>query len=423
MAAFGAGMAASWLMMPVAAGAAGLPRAGLDLATLRSQQEAVIRLDHQLPIGEAQYAVDQLSAAVSNDRSALAGAEGNRDRAARQQDQATNLLAADTAALAATAATEAADLRSLAADRAALRSIAVGLYTGEITDPQPTSLHALESEQKKIIVAAEIEAVTGVVDGNFVRDLAAARADQRRRDRRAEQVASDRSRAEGASQQEAEAVAADAAAQAALVTDQDRLEGAQARLVAARRALDADLAAVAGHAPSPGGLSLMGGAALDTAQLVVWYRNQGYVDLTSTPIARLAAWYLQAGASEGIRGDVAFAQAVLETGGFSSPDSVTLNNYAGIGHCDSCPSGWQFPSPEGGVLGQTQLLRIFADGLLPAGGPGPVLPALTPGRQGRRACCPTWESLTGVWASDPNYGSHILGIYQQMLGLALTRPA
>ena len=54
---------------------------------------------------------------------------------------------------------------------------------------------------------------------------------------------------------------------------------------------------------------------------------------------------------------MAFAQAVLETGGFSSPDAVDLNNYAGIGHCDTCGQGWAFPSPQAGVLGQLQLLR------------------------------------------------------------------
>jgi hypothetical protein len=192
------------------------------------------------------------------------------------------------------------------------------------------------------------------------------------------------------------------------------------QLVNDRRQLTVALAALTGPAPAPGsGLSLLGPAALNAGQLVAWFNAQGYADLTATSIAQLAKWYLRAGALEGIRGDVAFAQAVLETGGFSSPDAVNLNNYAGIGHCDSCPAGWPFPSPQGGVIGQLQLLRIFADsGEPPRGAPAPVLPALTAGREGQSGCCPTWESLTGVWATDPTYGTQILDLYQGMLSQA-----
>jgi hypothetical protein len=174
----------------------------------------------------------------------------------------------------------------------------------------------------------------------------------------------------------------------------------------------------------PGQLSLLGGAALTADQLVGWFNSQGFADLTSAPVTDLARWYIQAGAQEGIRGDVAFAQAVLETGGFSSPDAVGLSNFAGIGHCDSCATGWGFPSPQAGVIGQVQLLRIFADaGATPAGAPAPVLADLTPARQGRAGCCSTVEALTGVWATDPGYAQQILEIYGQVLSSALAAPA
>lgn len=405
-----------------AAAASRLGSQVLDVATLRSQQEAVVRLNHRLPLGEASFAVDQLDGAVGGDQRAMTAAEAAEQEATARMQQATARLGADRAQRAAVDAAVVADQSRLAADRAALRAIAVGLYTGEITNPQPTSLHSLEASQQKIIDAAEVETVTGVVDGNLNRDLAATAADQHRQVRLVEQVDSDRSLADSSHQHQAAAAARTASAQTALASDQSRLARARARLGAAQASLASDLAAVTGP-PATGGVSLVGGAALDANELVTWYRDQGYVDLTSAPIVQLASWYLQAGAQEGIRGDVAFAQAVLETGGFSSPDSVTLNNYAGIGHCDSCAAGWAFPSPQGGVLGHTQLLRIFAAGAPPPGAPPPVLASLTPGRQGRRGCCPTWESLTGVWASDPAYGAHILALYEQMLGLALTRPS
>ncbi len=400
-----------------ASAASGGPEA--EVAAIAADQQAVVRQSHQLPISEARFLVDQLDSVVTADQQALNGATSEASAAAARLRDAGVRLAGDTAALGAANVALDADRVRLAADRRALRSIAVGMYTGQLTNPQPTSLRALEAEQQKVIDAAEVETVTGVVFGHLRRDLTTEAAARRQRDDLLGRLRTDRVQVGAAQQDRSAALARSQEATAALAGDQEQLAGARARLAAARNALTVDLGALTGPVPASSGLSLIGGSALDAAQLVTWYRNQGYVDLTPAPIAQLAGWYLQAGSQEGIRGDVAFAQAVLETGGFSSPDSVLYNNYAGIGHCDTCATGWKFPSPHGGVLGQTQLLRIFADGNPPSGGPGPVLAALAPGRQGRRACCPTWESLTGVWASDPTYGTQILGIYQQMLASAL----
>jgi hypothetical protein len=66
-------------------------------------------------------------------------------------------------------------------------------------------------------------------------------------------------------------------------------------------------------------------------------------------------------------------------------------------------------------------LRIYADpGTPPVDAAAPVLPSLTSTNQDRSGCCDTWESLTGVWATDPAYGSEILSLYQQMLLFALS---
>ncbi len=64
--------------------------------------------------------------------------------------------------------------------------------------------------------------------------------------------------------------------------------------------------------------------------------------------------------AEGVRGDVAFAQAMVETGAFTSP-LTRHNNFAGIGACDSCPTGFDFDSPQLGVRAQMQLLHAYAD--------------------------------------------------------------
>ena len=64
------------------------------------------------------------------------------------------------------------------------------------------------------------------------------------------------------------------------------------------------------------------------------------------------------GDAEGVAGDVAFAQAVLETGSFGH---ALDNNYSGIGACDSCTSEIAFPTPLDGVRAQIQLLKSYAD--------------------------------------------------------------
>ena len=396
-----------------------------DLAALQSEQQAVVTANHQGPIARARLSVDTLTNSVLADQQVLDSVENDATRALSSQQAATARLATDRSALnAATAALEAADAR-LAQDRRALRSIAIGMYTGELTDPQPTSLQSLEANQKQAIYSAEIETVAGVVDADAGRDLRATRAATAQRAKEAAAVEADGQALGAATADAGRSNALVATTRSLLSSDTSRLAVAEQDLAVANASLAADLANLAGpsSASVERGLSLVGGSALDAAELVLWYHSQGYVDLTTTPVEQLAAWYLSAGQAEGIRGDVAFAQAVLETGGFASPDSITYNNYAGIGHCDSCAAGWAFPSAHSGVLGQVQLLRIFADGAPPAGSPQPALSSITPADQSRRGCCPTWEALTGVWASDPTYSTQILGIYQQMLASALRHPA
>ena len=47
---------------------------------------------------------------------------------------------------------------------------------------------------------------------------------------------------------------------------------------------------------------------------------------------------------------------------------ATDNNFAGIGWCDSCPHGFDFPDAETGVRAQMQLLRIYVDPTFPDAG-------------------------------------------------------
>lgn len=157
-------------------------------------------------------------------------------------------------------------------------------------------------------------------------------------------------------------------------------------------------------------LSIVGPSTLTADQLTTWFvtHNGGSADIGQ--IAELARLFIEEGTAIGVRGDVAFVQAVLETGGFRFTGS---HNYAGIGHCDSCPKGFAFESARQGVRAQVQLLRAYADrDVTPELLPGGTVPGVDVANLGVKGCCVTWWGLTGVWATALHYGGSILKLYE-----------
>jgi len=150
----------------------------------------------------------------------------------------------------------------------------------------------------------------------------------------------------------------------------------------------------------PFAVSIMGPPSLTAAQLATWYRASGYADTMATigtPVETVAGLYVLYGTAEGVRPEVAFVQAVVETGGFTNRDSKLLNNFAGIGHCDSCGQGMSFPSVAVGVQAQVQLLKrvVFGNDVPLAGAD------VAPTWGGRQAS--TLAGLAQNWASSPTY--------------------
>jgi hypothetical protein len=173
-----------------------------------------------------------------------------------------------------------------------------------------------------------------------------------------------------------------------------------------------------GFALVPETTPLIGIPRLSAEDLAGWFRRSAYRPRIPTPVEDFARWFIEEGQAEGIRGDVAFAQAILETGGFANDDSVYANNYSGIGHCDTCASGWRFPSPQMGVRAQIQLLKSYA-----LASPRYVNPKVDARLRGPAGCCPTWIDLTTVWATDPTYGPKVMLIYSDIVAYALGRRA
>ena len=165
-------------------------------------------------------------------------------------------------------------------------------------------------------------------------------------------------------------------------------------------------------------LSIEGDSAFTAKELDQWFTSEGVTSRANAPIDKLTGFYISEGAAEGVRGDMAFAQSMVETGSFGNPDTINLNNFAGIGHCDSCASGMRFDSPQLGVRAQMQLLKSYAEA-----DPTYANPLVNPKLHGPPGCCQTWTELTRSWASDPNYGPKILSVYEAMLEWLLDQRA
>lgn len=108
--------------------------------------------------------------------------------------------------------------------------------------------------------------------------------------------------------------------------------------------------------------SILGPNRLTASELAGWFRSEkGDQHRLPVGIDTLARLFVEESRAEGVRGDIAFAQSVLETGWFWFPDSGQVrpwhNNYAGIGAVDGGNSPNQFSTPREGVRAQIQHLR------------------------------------------------------------------
>ncbi|MYL19525.1 sporulation protein [Halobacillus litoralis] len=152
------------------------------------------------------------------------------------------------------------------------------------------------------------------------------------------------------------------------------------------------------------GESLMSGCQLDQ------FARSVYPDAPE-----LGKYYVRYGNLYGIRGDIAFAQAVHETNYFRFTGDVQReqNNFAGIGAVGGGAAGASFSTPEEGVHAQIQHLFAYAStDAIPQG-----LTEVDP-RFGlvTRGSAVTWSGLNGKWAvPGGQYGQLILSIYERIV--------
>jgi len=179
----------------------------------------------------------------------------------------------------------------------------------------------------------------------------------------------------------------------------------------------------AAPSPTPATVPIMGASRLSAAQLVAWFNGRqprpAGVYSATVPVETLAQHYIEEGAAEGVTGDVAFMQSIVETGWFRFSGTVPawMNNFAGIGATDTNPNPATFPDARTGVRAQIQHLRAYADpGAYACSVPPLANPCVDPRfalvvPKGR---APTWNQMgNGNWASASTYATTILTLYDE----------
>ena len=166
---------------------------------------------------------------------------------------------------------------------------------------------------------------------------------------------------------------------------------------------------------------VMQGAKVSAATLAGWFRSKGKVAKATVSIDALATYFVEEGADEGVAGDLAFAQSIVETGYFTFSTRVpaSFNNFSGLGAVDGGTSAASFADARTGVRAQIQHLRAYGD---PSVTTAKLHHALVDPRfslVSPKGKAPTWEQFgNGTWATDATYASKVLAIHQQILAYA-----
>jgi Mannosyl-glycoprotein endo-beta-N-acetylglucosaminidase len=172
-------------------------------------------------------------------------------------------------------------------------------------------------------------------------------------------------------------------------------------------------------------LSIMGPSRLSAKQMAAWFngrqpRPPGRYAAT-VPVEKLIAIFIEEGAAERVRGDVAFVQSVVETGWFRFGGQVAgrMNNFGGIGATDASASPAVFPDARTGVRAQIQHLRAYADPQAHACSVPPLrFPCVDPrfSLVVPKGSAPNWNDLgNGRWAASSTYAAGILSLYSEAL--------
>jgi hypothetical protein len=160
-------------------------------------------------------------------------------------------------------------------------------------------------------------------------------------------------------------------------------------------------------------MAIMGAGAMGQDRLVSFFlENSPTADRAK--VERMAGYYIDECALEGVNPDVAFVQMCLETGFLRFGGLVTedMNNFCGLGSIGVGQAGVSFPDEQTGVRAHVQHLKGYAtaDPL--------ALEVVDPRYKyvNPKGKAPLIQGLSGTWASDTGYGAKLAGLLARLYG-------
>ena len=137
---------------------------------------------------------------------------------------------------------------------------------------------------------------------------------------------------------------------------------APAGLVAAAVFIATPAGVVPDLTPRADAVPVLGQSKVTPEEIAAWYQGKDIRSRSPTPVLQLARLFVEEGNAQGVRGDLAFAQSMVETGWLRYGGQVrpSDHNFSGLGACDSCRRGLAFRNPQVGVRAQIQHLYAYA---------------------------------------------------------------
>lgn len=169
--------------------------------------------------------------------------------------------------------------------------------------------------------------------------------------------------------------------------------------------------------PSTDEKQIMGGAVATKEQCVRFLLKRNPNPLLTVSPEELVDYYYEEGSREGIRPDIAFAQALLETGYFRYGGTVipSQNNYCGLGTTSKTVKGAFFSEARIGVRAHIQHLLAYVSTKEPQTAVEDPRYKLVRQTYGENTLS-QWSDLNGRWAvPGNNYGQTILETYHSIL--------
>ena len=173
-----------------------------------------------------------------------------------------------------------------------------------------------------------------------------------------------------------------------------------------------------------GGTPIMGKSSVSVESMVKLFTSTGHVypsqvysQKGASDISEFCEQVVSAASSEGVRPEVVFAQAMLETGWLQFGGSVSVDqcNFAGLGATGSQVKGASFDNVYLGLLAQTQHLKGYATS-------SPLNNTCVDPRyqvlidRGLLGVSPCLEDLNGRWAvPGDGYGQKIAKIIDRLI--------